>query len=252
MKNFVSIVLILWLSTCSFWAYSQANISFAVREGWSINASVSGYSPTQPRPNYLRYDMVRDSECRISLVVNYTDNNGQSQTARHFVTLRPVQGTETNYFLTVNPNEWRQPVELHIANVMNLQNSSNPNNNNFNPNNNNFNPNNSQNNSMMDCRAHFKNGYFSPESWNSLLKTIKDNSFDNSRTNIAKSAIKRANVTSAQVLEVMNLFSFEGAKLDFAKFAFDYACDPQNYFIVNQGLQYESSKTDLNNYLDGK
>ncbi len=254
-KSAFLLLLFLLLSHGVVWG-QLASLSFAVREGWSINASLSGYSPIQPRPNYLRYDQVRDTECRISLVVNYTDQNGTAQTARHFVTLRPINNTETNYFLTVNPNDWRQPIEMHVANSMqipniNLNNNTyNPNNNNNNSNNNNYNPNGQQN--MSDCRASVRNGYFSTESWAALLRTLRETNSDNTRSGTAKSALKRANVTAAQVLELIKLFSFESTKLDLAKYAFDYTCDPQNYFIVNQGFQFESSKSDLNEFLDGK
>ncbi|MFM7683799.1 MAG: DUF4476 domain-containing protein [Bacteroidota bacterium] len=50
----------------------------------------------------------------------------------------------------------------------------------------------------------------------------------------------------------MTIFGFEETKLDFAKFAYDYCFDVNNYFLVNDAFTFDSTKDELNEYLQTK
>ena len=87
-----------------------------------------------------------------------------------------------------------------------------------------------------------------PAAFNSLQNVIRNQSFDSSKLKIAKQAIAANNITSAQVLQLMGLFTFESYKLDIAKFAYPYTMDKNNYFIVYDGFTFQSSINQLARY----
>jgi hypothetical protein len=84
-----------------------------------------------------------------------------------------------------------------------------------------------------------------------LKNTIATKPFDSSRLLLAKQAIEMNYVSSAQVAQLMTLFTFESNRLDLAKFAFHHTVDKQNYYLVNDAFTFQSSIHDLNRYISG-
>jgi hypothetical protein len=82
-----------------------------------------------------------------------------------------------------------------------------------------------------------------------LKQSLANTAFDNTKLSIAKQALAYNNISSNQVLALMNLMTFESTKLAFAKYAYQYVADPNNYFVVNNGFGFNSSVNDLNNFL---
>jgi hypothetical protein len=52
-----------------------------------------------------------------------------------------------------------------------------------------------------------------------------------------------------QLVGILKEFSFETTKLDFAKSSYRYVVDKRNYFMVNDVFTFQSSKDDLNDFL---
>ena len=82
--------------------------------------------------------------------------------------------------------------------------------------------------------------------------SINNQSFAEEKMKVAKQIVKAKCVNAAQVKEMMALFSFEENKLDFAKYAYDYTIDKDNYYQINDAFSFSSSVDDLNKYLEGK
>lgn len=92
----------------------------------------------------------------------------------------------------------------------------------------------------VGCPNPMNDGEFS-----SVLGSISRNDFENTKLSMAKQIIGSRCVTSAQVRSVMQVFEFENSRLEFAKFAYRNTYDIDNYFMVNDAFEFESSKTDL-------
>jgi hypothetical protein len=88
-------------------------------------------------------------------------------------------------------------------------------------------------------------------SFGNAKNSIDSKSFEDSKLTMAKQIIGSNCLTSAQVKEIMLLFSFEGTRLDFAKFAYGRTYDIGNYYMVNDAFTFESSIDDLNAYING-
>ncbi len=100
-------------------------------------------------------------------------------------------------------------------------------------------------NGKIGCPVPMSRGDFE-----SFKGSLTSKSFEDSKMTMAKQVLNNNCLTSAQVREVMTLFSFEQSKLDFAKYAYNHTYDIGNYFKVNDAFGFESSIDELNNYIN--
>ena len=82
-----------------------------------------------------------------------------------------------------------------------------------------------------------------------LKNNLENKSFESSKFQIAKQALSYNYFSSAQVADLMSVFSFESTRLDFAKSAYVKVIDKQNFYLVNDAFSFESSIQDLNQYI---
>lgn len=83
----------------------------------------------------------------------------------------------------------------------------------------------------------------------SAKQSIGSKTFEDSKLTIAKQVISSNCLFAHQVREVMAMFDFEDTKLDFAKYAYGYTYDLNNYFKVNDAFEFESTIDELNAYI---
>lgn len=87
-------------------------------------------------------------------------------------------------------------------------------------------------------------------SFQAAKASIEKQSFSETKMKTAKQVLNSNCLSTAQIVEIMNLFSFEGSKLDFAKTAYAKCTDRGNYFMVNDAFSFSSSVSDLSDYID--
>ena len=88
----------------------------------------------------------------------------------------------------------------------------------------------------------------SSQSFQSLMQTLRRESFDNNRLTLAKQMIDRNSFETSQVREMLQLFSFESNRLDLAKYAYRNTVDKQNYHGLHDVFSFSSSKDELSRY----
>lgn len=76
--------------------------------------------------------------------------------------------------------------------------------------------------------------------------------FDSDRLKESKDAVSRECFTSTQIKMVLEKFSFETSRLEFAKYAYDYCYDKGAYSTVKQAFTYSTSGDELDEYIEGK
>jgi hypothetical protein len=89
-------------------------------------------------------------------------------------------------------------------------------------------------------------------SFDQLKKSIANESFDNTRTTVAKQYISVNYFNSSQVKQLVELFSFENSRLEIAKYAYDYTVDKGNYFMVNDAFSFSTSKDSLMDFIKNR
>jgi hypothetical protein len=82
-----------------------------------------------------------------------------------------------------------------------------------------------------------------------LILQLRNSSFESDKFSIAKQAIRSNYMSADQIGGIMMEFSYESSKVDFAKFAYPYCLDQQNYYQVNSAFSYSSSIQELENFL---
>lgn len=79
--------------------------------------------------------------------------------------------------------------------------------------------------------------------------SIKSKSFEDSKMTLAKQITSKNCLSAAQVRDIMQLFDFEATKLEYAKYAYDYCWEKNNYYQVNDAFEFESSIEELDAYI---
>jgi len=87
------------------------------------------------------------------------------------------------------------------------------------------------------------------QQFDGLLGSIQLLSFEATKLSALNTALTQHRFTAQQLSSLMGTLSFESSKLDFAKQALGSCTDPGNYYLLNNGLRYESSIEALNNFV---
>jgi len=96
-------------------------------------------------------------------------------------------------------------------------------------------------------------GYaMSPANFNSAVATIKKQSFEDSKLKTAQQVVSANCLNTNQITQMANLFNFEDNKLEFAKFAYDYCVDTENYYKLNGIFNFSSNADALSDYVQGR
>lgn len=91
-----------------------------------------------------------------------------------------------------------------------------------------------------------------PADFAAAKNSIALKSFESTKLEMAKQITNSNCFVTEQVKEIMQLFDFEASKLDFAKYAYGHTYDKGNYFKVNDTFEFDSSVSELNDYINGK
>ncbi|MCF8451538.1 MAG: DUF4476 domain-containing protein [Taibaiella sp.] len=82
-----------------------------------------------------------------------------------------------------------------------------------------------------------------------VKQSISSASFEETKLSTAKTILGSNYMTTDQVMEICQLFSFENTKVTFAKIAYGRTVDPQNYFKVASVFSFDSNKKALNDFI---
>lgn len=85
--------------------------------------------------------------------------------------------------------------------------------------------------------------------FNAAKNTIEETAFDETRLTTAKTIASSNCLSTDQVVAICNIFSFEDSKLAFAKYAYRFTTDPNNYFKVSNVFSFDSSKSALSEFI---
>lgn len=101
-------------------------------------------------------------------------------------------------------------------------------------------------NGPIGCPWPMDEGQFS-----NAQRSVSSKDFEDSKMTVAKQITGANCLTTDQVKRIMNEFDFEDSKLEYAKFAYNKTYDIGNYYLLNDGFDFESSIDELNEYING-
>ncbi len=84
-----------------------------------------------------------------------------------------------------------------------------------------------------------------------LLSVLNNENYENDKlSSIANYlAFRQKKYTTSSLIKVASKFRFENNKLDFAKLAYKYAIDKENYYLMNSIFSFRFSREALNNFI---
>ena len=83
-----------------------------------------------------------------------------------------------------------------------------------------------------------------------LKDKIKQNTFEKGKLDAAKMLTKENVLTTNQVAEITRMFNLDGNRLEYAKFAYEFVYDRENFAAVADAMSFEKSRKDLQNYVE--
>ncbi|MDP4262596.1 MAG: DUF4476 domain-containing protein [Bacteroidota bacterium] len=89
----------------------------------------------------------------------------------------------------------------------------------------------------------------SDRQFSQVLQSISKEWLEANKLKSATHIVNTNNLTSAQVKQLVLLFSFETNKLELAKQAYANTVDKENYFILNDVFSFSGSKLELARYI---
>jgi CheY-specific phosphatase CheX len=88
--------------------------------------------------------------------------------------------------------------------------------------------------------------------WQGAVGSVRSNTFASTQKEVARSIASQNCLTVAQIRQLVEVFTFESDKLEMAKFCYDRCVEPQNYYMLNSVFTFESSVSELTNYVSGR
>ena len=86
--------------------------------------------------------------------------------------------------------------------------------------------------------------------FSSVIASIEKEWLESNKMKSASQVVKNSNLTTAQVEQLILLFSFENNKLQLAKDAYDNTVDKRNYRRLLDLFSFNSSKIELERYIN--
>jgi len=82
-----------------------------------------------------------------------------------------------------------------------------------------------------------------------VMQAVRREGSDRGRVSLANRILNDNYVSASQVKDIVQLFSHENSKLDFAKNAYAKTVDRQNYFMIFDCFSFGRSKEELANHM---
>jgi len=216
-KSFISLLLVF----ISFHLFAQkANCSFATEENTYLKVFLNNQLQNQDPKNYFRIENITAQNYTLRMEVltpkglyNYSGNINLQADFEH------------NYFIVVK-NETVALYQANFSPIYKISATTNPNCRSTNP-------------KPKVIESDFKN-----------FKTHVEDSFNSNRLGDIKDFVKNFNFTSVQIAQLMTYLRFSDEQKDFAKFAYSYTCDPQNYYQVIEKITFSTDKEEVRSYIN--
>lgn len=92
---------------------------------------------------------------------------------------------------------------------------------------------------VNDCRMN-------PGPFSQAMESIRSKTWDESRLEVATQIARTNCLTAAQIRDIMRVMEWEESRVTFARQAYSNCADPNNYFMVHDAFEWESSIDELN------
>ena len=97
--------------------------------------------------------------------------------------------------------------------------------------------------------GYYPRGIMDPQSFNTFLKTLKDETFESSQLKMLETAVVNTRFTSDQCVRILQLCDFDSERIKFMKLLYPAVADKQNFFKVANLFDFDSNKHEMNRFI---
>ena len=95
-------------------------------------------------------------------------------------------------------------------------------------------------------------GLMTYSEFQTLKERVKQNTLDNGKLEAARNLTRANTLTANQVAEIVHLLVLDNNRLEYAKFAYEYTYDRQNYLMVADALSFTNNRRSLEQFINSK
>ncbi|MCW3120654.1 MAG: hypothetical protein JWQ38_146 [Flavipsychrobacter sp.] len=107
-------------------------------------------------------------------------------------------------------------------------------------------------NSSLPVASPMATGTLTDDKTTTLKKKVAEKTTDTQKMGLLKDELKKEQITTAQVADIMDWLAFEASKVDFAKWAYDITVDKEYYTDLENKFTYKNSQDDLDKFIKSK
>ena len=95
-------------------------------------------------------------------------------------------------------------------------------------------------------------GLMTYNEFQTMKERVKQNTLDNGKLEAARNLTRANTLTANQVAEIVHLMALDNNRLEYAKFAYEYTYDRQNYLMVADALSFTNNRRSLEQFINTK
>jgi Domain of unknown function (DUF4476) len=95
-------------------------------------------------------------------------------------------------------------------------------------------------------------GLMTYKEFETLKERVKQNALDNGKLEAAKNLTRANTLTANQVAEIAHLMVLDNNRLEYAKFAYDFTYDRNNYSMVADAMVFTNNRRSLEQFISAK
>jgi len=80
-----------------------------------------------------------------------------------------------------------------------------------------------------------------PQDVDALIQAVKQRPFEATRLSMAKEALSQSSLSALDLKRLLRSFDFEASRVEIAKYAHSHVYDPQNFYRVYEGFDFDAS-----------
>lgn len=231
MKAFFTLLFTTVLTTAAF-AYNEGKLTLTFAAKGNVQVVIDGRM-YQPNDNAIVLNNIQPGNHRIQIYKPKRNGNGRNRNGRNELLYSTTVQVKPNYHVDVMVNRFGKA----LIDERSLQTNDRWDDDDWNDNHNGGDYDNTYRQAMSEA------------AFSQFLQQIKSQWFNSAKLNTAKDGFNRNYFTTAQVRQVLPLFSSENDKLELAKLAYRNTVDQRYYYQLYDVFSFQSSKDELDRYI---
>ncbi|GAA4351633.1 hypothetical protein GCM10023185_10450 [Hymenobacter saemangeumensis] len=90
-----------------------------------------------------------------------------------------------------------------------------------------------------------------PQDVDALIQAVRQRPFESAKLSLAKDALSQSSLSAVDLKRLLRSFDFESSRVELAKYAHSHVYDPQNFYRVYEGFDFDASVREVQRAVGG-